>query len=109
MGSILYKLPLGRQCELLKLPAPTPEFRFAPPRRWRFDWAWPDRKLAVEVEGGVFTRGRHTRGVGFVKDMEKYNTATLLGWRVLRFTPSQIADGTAITAIPHALDLPEQG
>lgn len=65
----------------------TPEYRFAPPRRWRFDFALVEHRIAIEVEGGAFTRGRHTRGVGFVKDMEKYNAAAVAGWWVLRYTP----------------------
>ncbi len=55
-------------------------------RAWRFDFAWLDQKVAVEMEGGVFTGGDHTRGKGFDKDTEKYNAATTLGWRVLRYT-----------------------
>ena len=66
------------------------ELRFAPPRRWRFDLAWPDKCLALEVEGGAFVRGRHTRGKGFVRDMEKYNEATVRGWRIVRCTPEQV-------------------
>jgi len=90
---------LYRQMEAVGLPLPEREYRFAPPRRWRFDFAWPDRKLAVEVEGGIWVRGRHNRGAGFVRDCEKYNTAVLLGWRVLRFTPGMIRSGEAIKAI----------
>ncbi|HUU23465.1 MAG TPA: DUF559 domain-containing protein [Phycisphaerae bacterium] len=67
-------------------PAPTRQHRFAPPRRWRFDFAWPAQKVAVEIEGGTFVRGRHTRGAGFQGDCEKYNAAVSLGWRVLRYT-----------------------
>ena len=77
--------------------------RFAEGRRWRFDFAWPGEKLAVEVEGGIFTRGRHTRGTGMLADMEKYNRAALLGWRVLRFFTDQVRDGTAIATIKEAL------
>lgn len=73
-----------------KLPKPVPEYRFAPPRRWRFDLAWPGVKVAVEQEGGLWISGRHNRAPGMIKDMEKYNTAALLGWRVFRFTPQQI-------------------
>lgn len=65
---------------------PDGEYRFHPERRWRFDFAYPDLKIAVEAEGGVFSAGRHTRGMGFVNDTEKYNQATLLGWRVFRYT-----------------------
>lgn len=78
-------------CKARGLPAPEPEWVFAMPRRWRFDWAWPTQKVALEVEGGVWIQGRHSRGAGMVKDMEKYNRAAALGWRVLRVTPNQLA------------------
>jgi very-short-patch-repair endonuclease len=86
-----------------KLPAPEREYKFAPDRKWRFDFAWPARMLAVEVEGGVYSGGRHTRGSGFVKDVEKYNAAAMLGWRVLRFVTEQVRDGTAIAGLREAL------
>lgn len=63
-------------------------------RKWRFDVALPDA-IAIEIEGGAWTAGRHTRGKGFVADMEKYNVATLMGWRLLRFTPEQVLTGEA--------------
>ena len=66
------------------------EYRFCPPRRWRFDCCWPNYNVAVELEGGVWTRGRHTRPAGYQKDIEKYNTATALGYRVLRFTANDL-------------------
>jgi very-short-patch-repair endonuclease len=69
---------------------PVKEYRFYPERRWRIDYAWPDIKLAVELEGGVFIYGRHTRPTGFVKDMEKYNMLTQCGWRLLRYQPKKI-------------------
>ena len=78
------------------LPAPETEYRFHPKRRWRFDFAWPKMKLAVEVEGGTWSGGRHTRGGGFAKDCEKYNAAVMLGWRVLRFTSGMIKRGEAL-------------
>ena len=62
------------------------EYRFAPPRRFRFDFADVANRIAVECEGGAWNRGRHVRGAGFAKDAEKYNLATSLGWRVLRYT-----------------------
>ena len=70
------------------LPRPVAEYRFAPPRGWRLDFAWPDRLVALEVEGGVWTGGRHTRGAGFLKDVEKYNCAALAGWTLIRTTPA---------------------
>lgn len=86
-----------------KLPAPEREFRFAAPRLWRFDFAWPDRMLAVEVEGGAWNGGRHTRGSGFIRDAEKYNAAAMLGWRVLRFVTDQVRNGMAIAQVKEAL------
>lgn len=85
------------------------EHRFHPVRKWRLDFAWPQHQLAVEVEGGVWTGGRHTRGAGFVKDMEKYNEATLLGWRVFRVTPADIKSGKALELISRALNREQNG
>ena len=65
------------------------EYRFHPKRKWMYDFANPLYKIACEVEGGVFVQGRHSRGVGMIKDMEKYNTGTVMGWQILRFTPDQ--------------------
>lgn len=86
-------------CKAERLVKPEREYRFHPTRKWRFDFAWPDRKLAVELEGAVWTNGRHTRGSGFVADMEKYNAAALMGWRVVRFHAQAVSDGTAIRQI----------
>lgn len=77
------------------VPTPEIEYAFAAPRKWRFDFAWPRQKVAVEIEGAIWTHGRHTRGSGFTKDMEKYNMAGKLGWRVFRFTPTEYKKGTA--------------
>lgn len=81
------------------LPEPVREHRFAPDRRWRFDFSWPDCKLAVEVEGGIWVNGRHSRGKGMQDDMVKYNRATVLGWRVLRVSAGMIESGDALAAI----------
>lgn len=83
--------------------APTLGYRFAPPRRWRFDLSWPDEHLAIEVEGGVYSGGRHVRGKGYEADLEKYNTAALAGWLVLRFTRRMIEDGTAVAMLGRVL------
>ena len=66
------------------------EYRFHPVRKWRFDYALPSERVAIEVEGGVWTRGRHITPKGFLADIDKYNTATAMGWRVFRFTPSSL-------------------
>lgn len=94
---------LAQELKWLKLPQPVPEYVFALPRKWRFDFAWPQRQLAVEVEGGVYIAGRHTRGDSFERDCEKYNEAALLGWLVLRVTPDQVTNGQAIAWIERAL------
>lgn len=62
---------------------------FGKPRKWRFDYAIPEHKIAIEIEGGHWSGGRHNTGAGFVKDMEKYNAAAMLGWRVIRCTRSK--------------------
>lgn len=67
---------------------PIPEFSFHPIRRWRFDFAIPELSIAIEVEGGVWTYGRHNRAEGFLRDMEKYNAAAALGWVILRCQPN---------------------
>lgn len=74
-------------CKTEHLPEPVAELQFHPTRKWRFDWCWPTRMVALEVEGGIWTRGRHTRGQGYLQDIDKYNAAQLLGWKVLRTTP----------------------
>ncbi len=70
------------------------EFRGIPGRKFQFDFAFPRYKVAVEIEGGTWSGGRHTRGSGFKADCEKYNLATIHGWRVLRFTRDSVVDGS---------------
>lgn len=92
------------QINMIGLPAPEREYRFNSNRRWRFDFAWVDKKLAVECEGGIYTQGRHNRPLGFEGDCEKYNMAALEGWKVLRFTGKMIYSGEAINVIEKALE-----
>ena len=94
---------LYRQIVNDQLPTPAREFPFHPTRKWRVDFAWLDQALIAEFEGAVFGKGRHTRGMGFSDDTEKYNAAVLLGWRVLRFTHLQIQDRSAVKTIAEAL------
>jgi len=82
----------------------TPEYKFDEKRKWRFDFALIDKKIAIEVNGGVYTNGRHTRGKGYINDMEKLNKAVELGWRVLQYTPQQCVQTATfrqINAIIH--------
>lgn len=91
------------QIRATKLPEPVREVRFIEHRRWRADFAWPDKLLIVEVEGGVWMNGRHTRGKGFEADCEKYNEAALAGWNVIRVTSTHIRTGEALDWIRRAL------
>lgn len=71
-------------------PDPVEQFQFYEHRRWRFDFCWPDALVAVEIEGAVFAGGRHARGAGIAGDAEKYNTATFLGWAIVRMTDREL-------------------
>ena len=75
------------------------EYKFHPKRQWRADFHILETKILVEVEGGIWTGGRHTRGKGFIHDMEKYNAATVLGYQVLRFSTEQVKSGLAVRQI----------
>ena len=109
--------PAGPDGVLTGLPAGVvTEYRFHARRRWRFDYAWPGPMLALEVEGGIYGRGKkcpacgrravagHTSIERLTTDMEKYNAAALAGWRVLRVTPGQLADGSAARLVRRALE-----
>lgn len=93
-------------CEQRGLPKPTPEYAFAAPRKWRFDFSYPTERVALEVEGGFWTGGAHARGKHARSDMEKYNTAALNGWRVLRTTPEQLCTAETIALLSLALNHP---
>lgn len=80
-----------------KIPHPISEYKFYNLRRWRFDFAWPNKKVAIEIDGGGFSfgGGKHMQP----RDLEKLNTAAALGWKVYRFTPAMITTGQAIKFI----------
>ena len=112
------EMELAGHLKLLGVPDPRRQFRFHPDRKWAFDFAWLDRVtdeegntydsthgLAVEVEGGTWVGGRHSRGAGFEGDCSKYNAATLLGWRVLRFTGTMVKSWEAARTIKKALGI----
>lgn len=79
-----------RGCAHHGIPSPHTEHRFAEGRKFAFDYAWPSFRVALEKEGGVFTRQAHGSISGILRDIEKYNLAASLGWRVLRVIPSDI-------------------
>lgn len=86
------RLSVLQLCRQYDLPEPVAEHAFAAHigRRFRFDWAWPERLVAVEEDGAVWTGGRHTRGAGFLRDCVKLNLAVELGWRVLRYESGKV-------------------
>ncbi|WP_428398271.1 hypothetical protein [Marinobacter salarius] len=104
-----------------KLPEPEREYRFgaaavggpgkglrarladAGLKDWRFDFAWPDIKLAVEVEGGAWVRGRHTRPLGFIEDLRKYQAAQQMGWTIYRTAGELIRSGEAVNTIEQLM------
>lgn len=90
-----------------RLPEGVREYLFAEglKRKWRFDFAWPGAKVALEVEGGTWHNGRHARGKGIEKDIEKYNMAALLGWMVVRATTDMVHDNRAAEVVRAALML----
>ena len=93
---------LAVQIRAVGLPVPEREHRFCQ-RRWRLDFAWPSKMVAVEIEGGIFRNGRHNRGPGFAADCEKYAKALILGWRVLRVTGQMVKSGEALTYLETLL------
>lgn len=68
------------------------EVVFYPARRWRFDYALTCCGMALEIEGGVWTKRGHTSGSNFLSDIEKYNKATIMGWKLLRIASHKVED-----------------
>jgi hypothetical protein len=101
------------------VPLPIPEYKFDPDRKWRFDYAWlenhgnasfdlPDIMtpfIALEVEGGIWTGGRHNSGAGFIRDMEKYNEASALGWRIIRCPPEALLTTATANLVKRCLGI----
>lgn len=66
---------------------PVCEYRFCLERKWRIDYAFPELKIAIEIEGGIYIGGRHINPKGYIKDQEKYNKMAEEGWLLLRYQP----------------------
>lgn len=83
---------LALQIKREGLPVPEREYRFHRHRKWKFDFAYVDQKLAFEVEGGIWRRGggAHSSGLAIIRDIEKYNAGTMMGWRVFRLHSEMI-------------------
>lgn len=96
-------IPFDTFCKAKGLPTPVAEYRFHPTRKWRMDWAWPEHRVAIEVDGGVWVRGAHGRGTGIVRDQEKGREAAALGWRIIRCQPKELLTASIIDALTRAL------
>ena len=90
-------------CVSMGLPRPEAEHLFHLTRKWRFDFSWPEYRVALEVEGGTWVNGGHSRGSGRTLDREKFNAAAALGWRILYCTPQEVLRGDTIDNIRNAL------
>lgn len=105
------EIALLNQLRAIKAPKPQVQYKFHPTRGWRFDFAWPEGKIAAEVDGATWRRdedgkpmaGGHTSGSGYQKDCIKGNEAVALGWRVLHFTSDMIRDDSAAFMIERVL------
>jgi len=93
-----FEAKLARELKTLKIDFEQ-EFKFHPDRKWKADFHLVGKKILVEVEGGIWSGGRHTRGKGYIGDMEKYNAATMMGYQVIRFSTDQVKSGLAIQQI----------
>ena len=89
---------LAQHIRAYKMPEPVREYRFHPERKWRFDFAWPEIMLAVEVDG-MHPSGRHNTRDGIAADNLKRNTATEMGWQVASVTTSQVKSGYAVNLL----------
>lgn len=87
------------------IPDPEFEHKFHHTRKWRFDIAWPEKKVFLEVDGGIWIKGGHNRGAQMKKDWEKRNNATILGWRGLWCEPKDLLMTETIETIKSALGL----
>ena len=92
-----------RKLGLSELELPTKQYKFCSTRKWTADFAWIKKRIILEIEGGIWTNGRHVRGGGFEKDCEKYNWATLHGWKVFRVPTDWVKSDDALNLIEEIL------
>lgn len=81
------------------------EYKFHPERKWRFDYAHLPTKTAIEINGGVWSGGRHNRGAGYLRDREKVNTAQMLGWKVFELGTGQVTTDNVQAIIEHVTEV----
>ncbi len=91
------------------LPAPVYEHQFCLERKWRFDLAFlpfaPGNRVAIEVQGGLWTKGAHVRPARMIAEFEKWNTAASLNWRILFVTPDQLCTAATADLVRRCLGL----
>ena len=104
MSSSLERILLSH-CRAAGIEEPVREHLFHQDRKWRFDFAWPDFMIALEVEGGTWVNGRHNRPRGYESDAEKYNAAMVAGWSVLRATGAMVRSGRALETIARMISV----
>jgi very-short-patch-repair endonuclease len=97
------ELALLAQIRMINLPEPVREYPAITGRRFRFDLAWPECKLLVEVQGAIFVKGGHSSGTGIMRDHEKHNLAVIEGWRIIYANSKTIDSGEALENIETAL------
>ena len=102
-------------CGKLGFPVPMPEYRFCPPREFAFDWCWPELRVALEKDGGIYGRGKacpvckrravgaHTSIQRLKSDQEKSNIAAIMGYCVLHARPEQFESGEVFELVRQAL------
>lgn len=103
------ELDLLSQLRVAGVPEPVKQAKLHPTRNWRFDFAWPALRVIVEVQGGTWTGGAHTRGAGYERDRRKSAEMQLLGWLVLEFTAGMVKSGEAVGYIQTAIRLVKDG
>lgn len=104
------KIDIWSQFKAAGLPPPEPEYLFAKEelgRNWRFDFAWEEHRIALELDGGNWKRGRHARPQGIEDDHEKRNAGQVLGWKVFVVTTGMAEDGRLMLLLEQIRELME--
>lgn len=91
-----------RECGL---PTPLEEYQFHPDRKWRFDFAFPFEKVALEVDGGIWIGGGHNRGAQLKKTWEKENEANAIGWHIFKCEPKDLCSKSVVEFLKRAMKL----
>lgn len=99
-----YKAFFLQQLKLRGFPIPEAEVMFAKPRRWRWDFAYTDRKIAIEYQGGIFySKQGHNSIKGLRRDYEKFTEGSLRGWVIILIDAETVRSGQAVLWVERAL------